>query len=262
MARLCTLFSSSSGNSVYIGWENNGILIDAGVSATRILKALKEKEIARDSIRALIITHDHSDHVKGLRVLLKHIKVPVYASVATACSLVNSGLFPTEAEIRVLDSPAETAGAYIKAFPTPHDTAGSIGCRIALPDGTLVGLATDLGEVTPEVENGITGCDAVVLESNYDLKMLNHSRYPYYLIKRIGSNTGHLCNDSSAEMAVKLAEKRTKAIVLAHLSRENNTPELAFITTARALESRGASLGNDVELDIAPADNPGRMIML
>lgn len=230
--RIVSLYSGSTGNSFLIHTPNASILIDAGKNAKRLCMALAEAGVSPDDIRAVFITHEHNDHVSALPVFLKKHPVPVHILTASAYKLANDS---SVAPCLCLHPPlfSETVGAIrVTSFPTPHDSRGSVGYRIEI-DGEngqayKIGYATDIGHITAEIEAGLFGCDAVILESNHDVELLKMGPYPYDLKQRILSQRGHLSNPESAAFAARLCAGGTKALMLAHLSMENNTPELAY----------------------------------
>lgn len=256
MARFYPLFSSSSGNCHFIGSPSGGILIDAGASCKKTVAALRQNGIMPEAVRAVFITHDHSDHINGLKVFLKCFNVPVYASAGTVGFLESGGYLPEGAFAHDIGSGAEVGGFFVTSFKTPHDAVDSVGYKIHTPDGKTCCVCTDLGTVTKEVHGELLGSDLVLLESNYDESMLRNGGYPFYLKKRISSENGHLSNaDSSREVRI-LIENGTRRIILGHLSRENNTPRIAENTLLRTL---GADFvrNRDYMLMIAPVETPG-----
>jgi len=256
MARFCPLFSGSSGNSYYIGSSTSGILIDIGRTAKQIGNMLSLCEIDPTAIRAIFITHEHTDHVKGLRVFASRYHIPVYASRGTLNELERMGCLEGAFECaEITESGVECADLLIQPFHTSHDSAESVGYRIRTYDGRTVGISTDLGYMSDEVRNSLYGADLVVLESNHDIGMLKNGPYPYPLKKRILSDTGHLSNLACSEELRGLAEHGTVRFFLAHLSAENNTPELAYQTAFCALSMAGMKAGTDFELSVAPREN-------
>lgn len=252
MARFCPLFSSSSGNSIYIGAADGGILIDVGVSAKQTQLALQAINVDPGSIHAICITHEHSDHIRGLRVFAARHKIPVYTSAGTLQELTRMGVADGSFQTQVIAEEGICAGGMqIHAFRTSHDSAESVGYTIQTPDNKRICVATDLGEVTPQTKEALLCSDLVMLESNHDINMLQNGAYPYYLKRRILSKTGHLSNESCAETAVSLLESGTTRLVLGHLSRENNLPQLALETTRAALAQTGAAMGRDYLLQVA-----------
>ena len=263
MARFCSLFSSSSGNATYIGSGRTGILIDAGVSAKRIRTALQERDIDPRTIAAIFVTHEHTDHIKGIRVLASQLHLPVYATRGTLRGMAEYGATDGDFPCEAIEIGAETAvgDLLVRAFPTPHDSNESCGFTVELPDERKVAVATDIGHMTNEVMRGILGCDLVMLESNHDIGMLENGPYPYFLKRRILSDVGHLCNDACADVAVQLVEHGTTRLFLGHLSAENNIPQLAYQTTYAALQEAGATLGRDYTLQVNPRENDEGLIL-
>ena len=229
--RLLSLYSGSRGNAFLIDTPTGKILIDAGRSAKKLSAALAEVGVDPDALDAILVTHEHNDHVSALPVFLKRHPLPVHLPRASAYRLECD---PSAAPCLLPHAPIHTeviGGMTVTTFPTPHDSRGSVGYRIEIPaDGGVfrLGYATDVGYVTREIEEGLTGCDAVVLESNHDPEMLETGPYPYDLKLRIASRRGHLSNPDCAEFATRLCKSGTKALLLAHLSEENNTPDTAF----------------------------------
>ncbi len=259
MARFCPLFSGSSGNCTYIGSASGGVLVDTGVSARRIECALNEREIDPRSIQAVFITHEHTDHVSGLRVLAKRYGYKVYASAGTLDALVEAQVLGTENNFEVIsEDGVETAGMYILPFHTSHDSRESLGYRVHTADGRTLAVATDTGCMTDAIRGALVGCDLVLLESNHDIRMLENGPYPYVLKRRILGERGHLSNDCCAAELPFLAQNGTTRFVLGHLSRENNFPDLAYRTSRAVLDRTGLCEGKDYLLTVAPrsADAP------
>lgn len=256
LARFCSLFSSSSGNATFLGSSKTGILIDAGVSAKRIKDALISREIDPRSISAIFVTHEHSDHIKGIRVLASSFNIPVYATAGTLRGLEEAGILNGKFPVCELsENGNEIDDLLIKSFKTPHDSLESCGFRIEFPDGRKAAVATDIGCVTNEVLGGVLGCDLVMLESNHDVGMLRNGPYPYYLKRRILSDRGHLSNENCAAVARDLVERGTARLFLGHLSTENNVPQLAFQTSLCTIDELGAKNGRDYILTVNPKEN-------
>ena len=259
MARLYPLFSGSKGNSYYIGSKSAGILVDAGRSAKQIDGMLKACGIDPFAIQGILVTHEHSDHVSGLRVFSKKYAIPVFASRGTLMAL--SGKLEGVSAYVIQDQ-LQLADMKIIPFRTPHDCAESLGYRIHTHDGRIITVATDIGHLSDDVRRGLLGSDFAVLESNHDLEMLASGSYPYYLKKRILSDRGHLCNKLCADFMVKLAQSGTTRFLLAHLSDENNTRALALNTAMSALTQAGFVSGSDFVLDAAePANTAAKGIL-
>ena len=259
MARLCPLFSGSSGNSYYIGSRSAGVLIDAGPSCRRMEGILGLCGIEMSAVKAILVTHEHSDHIGGIRVLAKKHDLPVYATPGTLDAMA-----PQVGNVELIDisGGAELAGMEVRPFPVSHDCAQPVGYRIHTGDGRNFCLATDLGYLSEEVKAALTGCDAVVLESNHDVEMLRMGPYPPPLKRRILSSQGHLSNGACAGILPWLLQSGVRRFVLAHLSRENNSPQLAEAASVAALTQAGYVREVDYLLETAPVENSqGRTVI-
>ncbi|MBQ4349504.1 MAG: MBL fold metallo-hydrolase [Clostridia bacterium] len=257
MARFCSLFSSSSGNSTFLSSGKTNILIDAGVSAKRLKEALLRRDIDPESIAGIFITHEHSDHISGVRVLAGSYKIPVYATEGTLSYMQENGTVNGKFPFEVIPYEGiEIGDMLIKPFTTPHDSRESCGYRIELPHSLTAAIATDIGKITDKIKENIIGCDLVMLESNHDIGMLQNGPYPYVLKRRILSDRGHLSNAACGDMAAELISKGTARLYLGHLSDENNFPELAFQTSLAAIsEKTNAVCGRDYILEVCRKEN-------
>lgn len=252
MARFSSLFSSSSGNCTYIGSADGGVLIDAGVSAKQISLKLDCIGVSAADIGAIFVTHEHSDHVRGLRVFASKNNIPVYATQGTIDALKNAGVVNGSFDIRAIDiRGAECNGQFIVPFHTSHDSADSCGYVVTTSDDRKIAVATDTGIVTEEMKNAVMGCDLVLAESNHDIGMVRNGVYPYLLKRRILSDTGHLSNIDCSKFITELVHNGTTRVFLGHLSKENNIPQLAYQTTKSALECSGAVEFRDYILKVA-----------
>lgn len=259
--RFCSLFSSSSGNSTFIGSAKTGILIDAGVSTKRLKEALISREIDPASLGGIFITHEHSDHIRGMRILASTYNIPVYATSGTMDFLEENGHVTSKFPFEIIDGKGvEIGDIFIRPFSTPHDSADSCGYQISFSDGQKAAIATDTGCVTEKMRENILGCSLVMLESNHDVGMLQNGPYPYYLKRRILSDRGHLSNDSCAEFVKELVSKGTSRVFLGHLSEENNFPDLAYQTCLAALSEIGAVNGRDCILQVNEKENSSAII--
>lgn len=257
-----TLAGGSTGNAAVLSCGDTHILLDAGISARRINAGLAALGIRPEQLSAILITHEHSDHIAGLQVLTKKVRAPIYATGPTCRRLCYKTAFLEElVRVQEAGTGVQIGALWVESFPTPHDAAGSVGYSIA-GDGGRMALCTDLGHVTDQVRRAAAGCDLLVCEANHDVDMLRAGPYPYYLKQRILGEFGHLSNEAGAELAALAAESGARNIVLAHLSRTNNTPARAYEAVSRRLTAMDCGPGRDIALSVAPADRPGPTICL
>ena len=251
MARIAPLFSGSSGNCVAIGGSDSFVLIDAGVPAKSITEALTERGLDVGRLAGIFVTHEHGDHIRGIRVLASRRDIPVYATAGTLCALDSSGhLAGVRSEVCPGEG-VELAGIHIRPFRTMHDAVESCGYIVTTSDGRRVAFATDMGCVTDAVREALTGCDLIYIESNHDIEMLTNGPYNFVLKRRILSNRGHLSNAACAAELTDLARSGTARFILGHLSQKNNVPELAAAASRTALTGAGLREGVDYTLSVA-----------
>lgn len=251
MSLFCALASGSSGNCFYLKSGNTSLLIDLGISCRSATQGLAQLGACPQELSGILLTHEHSDHIKGLPVFLKKNPVPVYGAPAVLDYLERCVALPAHAQLVPVEGEFALGQLEVRPFLTQHDSVASLGYRVTGPDGASVGLATDLGCYTEPVHAGLAGCDLVVLESNYDEGMILASSYPYYLKRRIQSPYGHLSNSDCAQALCRLAQEGTRSFLLCHLSQNNNLPMLAHQASAMALESAGFAPGQAVQLQVA-----------
>ena len=246
MITLHTIASGSEGNCALLSAGDTHLLLDAGISCRRIAAALDELGLAPADVTAVLITHDHSDHICGLDTMSRRWRTPVYASPAAARQLAYriAGVSPLLHEVPC-GAPFAIGDFTVTAFPTSHDGHGGVDYRFDC-GGASAGALTDTGYVTDEARQTLSCVELLVLESNHDVERLRWGPYPYPLKRRILSDLGHLSNDAAAEFAAQLARSGTRQIVLAHLSKENNTPQLALEAVCMALTGMG------VAVEVAP----------
>ena len=256
---ITSLYSGSKGNSVLIESNNAKILIDAGKSARALCGALTEIGKSIDEIDAIFITHEHNDHINALETLLKKHKIPVHIVGISANKLLSRSREIFE-DILCLHTPifnVKIGNMSVSSFPTPHDSEFSVGYRIEISDDegkVCIGYATDIGYITDEIKTGLSGCESIVIECNHDEEMLMDGPYPYDLKLRIKSKKGHLSNKDCAEFVSDLCFIGTKNVLLAHLSEENNNPELAFDEVWSAISDES------INLKIASQYQPTKLI--
>lgn len=256
LAKLCPLFSGSSGNSYYVSVAGDAILIDAGKSAKQLENMLNINNLKIESIRGIFITHTHHDHVSALRVFASRYKIKVFASESTLLELEKKAIINENIEYYSIDKKTIDVGNIgVDSFETSHDCKGSVAYVINTRDDTKLSVVTDLGIVTDKVRESISGSDVVVIESNHDVAMLRSGSYPYNIKRRILSNEGHLSNDACAAELPKLVEKGAKHILLAHLSKDNNFPDLAKETAVCELNKYCMEENRDYTINVVSAEN-------
>ena len=252
---VCILASGSKGNCTYVSDGVTRILIDAGISCRKIEEGLAQLGVGLSDLDAVLITHEHIDHVYGLHTLAKKYAGPILANSRTAVAVdVKMRTDIARKQKDNFDTGFRLGTADIFPFRVSHDAVCPVGYVLTL-GGHKVAYCTDLGTVTDSVRGNVEGCDLVVLESNHDLKMLATGPYPPELQDRIRSDRGHLSNEDSANFAAELAKGGTRQIVLAHLSEQNNTPSLATKALKAALKKAGA------DVDIAVAKQNGSIVV-
>lgn len=254
MISFMSLASGSSGNSSLISDGKTNILIDCGVSGANIKAKLNTIGMTPEDISAILITHEHSDHTKGVGVMTRRYNIPIYLTEKT---LLNMNVGKIDESVINIISPQKNfrcADFDIHPFSIPHDAADPVGYSFYTEDGKYT-LATDIGYMPDSLFHEIMGSKQIILESNHDLEMLKIGSYPEFLKQRILSQNGHMSNELTASIAVKLADNGTEGIMLAHLSHDNNTPEIAHITTKNALCTEGYDC---VNLCVAARDSVTR----
>ena len=245
MTTVHTLASGSSGNALLLSWEGGRLLVDAGISCRRIRQSLGVLGLALSDLDAICVTHTHGDHISGLQTLLKNTACPVYAAAPAGRDLLRRMVL-LEDRLRNAEEGFSVKDCAVTAFPTSHDAPGGFG------------LLTDSGVVTPEAAAVLPGVALAVLEANHDVEAVRSGPYPYFLKERILGPRGHLRNEDAAAFAVTLAAAGAREIVLAHLSRENNTPAMAL----RAVETALSAAGLSPRLSAAPRDSLGGAYVL
>jgi phosphoribosyl 1,2-cyclic phosphodiesterase len=256
----CSIYSGSSGNCLYVGSEDTRLLVDAGLTGKRIQDGMKEAGIAPDTINAILITHEHSDHIKAAGILSRRFNIPIYANEGT-WEAMERFIGPVKSEnIKSFSNyePFEVRGMTVVPYAIPHDAAQPCGYSI-IEGKSKVSIATDIGHITDTVKKNICDSDLILLESNHDVEMLKVGPYPYPLKLRILGDEGHLSNENAGKLITEIYNSKIKKVILGHLSHTNNYPELALRTVLSVLEMNGIQDGKDVDIDIAYRDRVGRM---
>lgn len=255
--KFCTLMSGSSGNAFYVETSRTKLLIDAGQSGKAITQALEEAcGRSMDELDALLITHGHRDHILGAGVLARRYHLPVYATEGTWCEMdKRAGTIKEEQKnyIQAEDS-LELGDLKIETFPVSHDAMEPVGFLLSSAKKRL-GIATDSGVFTARMSRVLQNADCLVLEANHDLELLKNGSYPWPLKKRISSIVGHLSNEGAGQALLQTLGKNSQKVILAHLSAENNKPDLALDTVKNLLEENQCSL-KEVDITIAPRFRP------
>ncbi|MBO4925997.1 MAG: MBL fold metallo-hydrolase [Clostridia bacterium] len=256
----CPLFSGSSGNALYISGGDTRILIDAGMAGRSIENALREIGVLPEMLSGIAVTHEHSDHVKGVGILSRKYHIPVYANEGTWNGMARSvGDIPPGCR-RIVQTGEDfyIGDLALLPFAIPHDAAEPVGYRVFCAAHS-VATATDIGHMTKQILRTLAGAEVLLLESNHDPDMLRRNpHYPLQLKQRILGSRGHLSNDDSAEALLALYETGVRQVLLGHLSGENNTPELALDTAVHRLSRAGVRLNEDIGLGVAWRDRVSR----
>ena len=262
MFNFCSLYSGSSGNSLFLESENTKLLIDAGVSSKKIENALNSLEIAPESIDGILITHEHSDHVQGLGTFAKKFNLPVFVNQKTLDAMPKQKEKISEKNINIfkIEEKFEIGDLKIKPFSIPHDAANPCGFNI-FKDNKKISIATDIGHMTRGILKNLEDSIFIMLESNYDPNVLMYSKYPYPLKSRIAGPTGHLPNEMAGKTISYLLKSGLKNAMLGHLSKESNFPELAYQTVLDEL-IRNDYNENSLSLGVASRDAHSKLIEL
>ncbi|MDE7210900.1 MAG: MBL fold metallo-hydrolase [Lachnospiraceae bacterium] len=263
--RLCSIASGSSGNCIYIGEKNTHVLVDTGISAKRIEEGLRSISVLPEELSAIFITHEHTDHVQGLWAFEKKHKVPVYATERTLDAYMNSkkepGFLAERLCVVTYDKEITVGDFRVRPFRISHDAVRPVSYTFC-GEKEKIGVATDLGCFDEYTMDALKGCGLLYLESNHDENMLLVGKYPYALKQRVLGRMGHLSNDAAAELAGMLVHEGLKYIVLGHLSKENNYPELAYETMRQKILSMWKYPQSAPEISVANRESPSAMLHL
>jgi phosphoribosyl 1,2-cyclic phosphodiesterase len=256
-----SLASGSSGNCFYVGTKNYGILIDAGIAVRNIKKRLRNAGLDLNKVRAVFITHDHIDHIKSAGVLSEKSFLPVYATAKTHNAMDNSCVFRQKiySDKFIIEKklPVAIDDFKVEAFGISHDGCDCVGYTIYCNDKRFT-IITDLGYICENAKEHILNANYLVIEANYDEQMLDSGKYPLSLKQRIKGNTGHLSNRQTSEFLAENINEKLSHIWLCHLSKENNSPQLAYKTVAEKLKEKNIN----VNLYVLPRTSPSDVFVL
>lgn len=260
MINFCTLFSGSSGNCTFITDQKTKILIDAGKSGILIEASLKKIGCNIRDIDAILVTHEHIDHIKGIGVLSRKYDIPVYANKKTweAMSSIVGEINDTNVKVFKTNEMFEIGDMAIKPFDIPHDAAEPVGFSFYIGTKKIT-TATDIGHVNDNLFGNLKNSDILLIESNHDIEMVKACRYPYYLKQRILGDRGHLSNEATGKLLCNLANYKLSKVLLGHLSKENNFPELCYKAVSNILESSNIKIGKDIKLEVALREKESTM---
>ena len=262
--RICSIASGSSGNCIYVGSDNTHVIIDAGISGKRIEEGLNRIGLSTGDLDAILITHEHSDHVASIGVLSRKYGIPMYATAGTIEGIMNQKYLGTVDASLFNEVKAENdfsiEDLLIRPVEVSHDALEPVAYRIAYGDRS-VGVCTDLGTYNEKTIEGFSGVDVLFLEANHDVNMLQVGRYPYYLKQRILSDKGHLSNENCGRLLCRLLHDDMRSIVLGHLSAENNLAELAYEAVRLEIMMDECSYEpSDFEIRVARRDEVSQLI--
>ncbi len=263
MFNFCSLYSGSTGNCLFIESNETKILIDAGVSQIKISNALASFNVSLEDIDAILVTHEHSDHIMNVGSLSKKFNIPVYCNYETLCAMPNQKNKINESNQHIFknNSSFKIKDLEIRPFSIHHDASNPCGFNI-YHDDKKISIATDIGHVDNSLISNLNDSSFILLEANYDPDILKYSRYPFQLKQRILSPNGHLSNESAGKTLCELFTKNAfKTAMLGHLSKENNFPELALKTVYDELGTKNISK-KDISITVASRDNPSKLIKI
>ncbi len=253
------LGSGSSGNATLVSAGDTHILVDVGLSGRETARRLAECGLSPQQISAIVISHEHGDHCRGIAPFARHLEVPIFMTDAAYAAYCETGTAFEERKRQPIESgrPFDVDGVLITPFAVAHDARDPVAFGIE-KNGVKIAIVLDLGEISQLVVERLRGCDAIVLDSNHDRSMLEVGPYPWALKQRVWSRLGHLSNDQVADYLANDFDGRARHLVLAHLSEKNNLPELALLSARRALEERSSLIAIQTQLEIGFANRISR----
>ena len=260
MLKFISFGSGSSGNCYYLGTATDGLIIDIGIGIRTLKKYCREYGILLSSVKRILITHDHADHIKSVGALSHDMNLPVYATrkvhegIDVNYCVTRKVTADHKKELEI-DKEEKLGDFIVRPFAVPHDASENVGYEIEV-EGMVFVVITDCGSITDAIKEHISNANYLVIEANHDVEMLKNGPYPKYLQDRILSGTGHLCNTLCGEVLVENMTEKLKHVWLCHLSEENNHPELARKTVEQILRSHGVIPGKDLELEVLKRKTP------
>ena len=263
--KICSLASGSSGNCIYISSKDTHILIDAGLSGKKVKEGLSALDVPIEEIQAILITHEHSDHIKGLGVLSRKYHIPIHTKSNTfeaimnksSLGVINPSLFTPVIE----DEPFFIGDIQVTAFKSFHDAVDPIGYTF-ISEGKKISVATDLGTYNDYIKTHLANSNLLFIEANHDIRMLEVGSYPFFLKQRILSDLGHLSNERSAQLICELYHQGMSHIVLGHLSEENNMPDVAYASVEYELKNTLKHLSENIKIIVANRCSNSELICL
>lgn len=262
MIEFCSLSSGSSGNAVFLEYNGTSILIDCGLSCRRICDMLLKIGKSPENISGILVTHEHSDHIKGISVLTKKYHIPAYSAQKTFENMPETNSVAKDFQHFISSGNNFSLGNIdVLPFSIPHDAAMPLGYTFQLGDKKIA-VATDMGKIDLEVAQHLKGSELILLESNHDTQMLIDGPYPYFLKRRILSEHGHLSNEQAAKLALSLARTGTTKFLFGHLSDTNNTPDIVLNTMIPSFEQEGFYNGKNIDIAVANRYSPSKLYTL
>ena len=265
MPRFASIASGSSGNSIYFGSDNTHILIDTGISNKRIEEGLKNLGLKVSDLSGILITHEHSDHIQGLKTLTKKYQIPIYATKGTLDYIKAKKIIEGNEDLcNVISADTKITIDDIDAsvFKISHDASEPVGFRLSTA-GKSVAVATDMGVYDEYIVDKLQDLDAILLEANHDIRMLEAGPYPYHLKRRILGSKGHLCNEIAGKLLARILNDNIKHVLLGHLSKENNYPSLAYETVKVEIDEADVEYrGSDFKIEVAKRDAMSEVVLL
>ena len=260
MLKFCSLYGGSSGNCLFVATKNTKVLIDCGTSCKKIWEGLASIDSSIEDIDAILVTHEHSDHVQSLGMISKKFDIPVYSNIETWNAMEKQKEKISEHNIKYFKNDEDflLKDLNIHPFSTPHDAANPCGFNIHNGKKKL-SIATDLGHMNNNIFKNLENSSFILLESNYEPEVLKASNYPFYLKRRIAGPNGHLSNEDAGKTISKLMKKNLKHVLLGHLSKENNFPELAYKSVVDELIHNNSDI-NEITLNVASRTEVGKVI--